>query len=226
MPSPGFYLLVLGLGPIALTACLETEVAIAQPISAVPVVGVDLGNSARVPQIAGLAGEGEGYGRTEAGTIPTAHDSMPGMSHGSTGGMQMDHGSMRGMSPGSTGGMQMDRRAMPGMSRGSKVMQMDRGTMSGMRHRRGGNMQMAHSGHAHAQGTGMVNSIDAAAHKVNVSHGPIPTIGRPAMTVDFAVAPAVDLRAVKPGTRINFTIERGEGGMYVIQSIKPAGGGK
>jgi len=46
------------------------------------------------------------------------------------------------------------------------------------------------------------------------------------MTVDFAVAPSVDLRAVKPGTRINFTIERGEGGMYVIQSIKPAGGGK
>ena len=226
MPSPGFYLLVLGLGPIALTACLKTEVAIAQPTSAVPVVGVDLGNSARVPQIAGLAGEGEGYGRTEAGTIPTAHDSMPGMSHGSTGGMQMDHGSMRGMSPGSTGGMQMDRRAMPGMSRGSKVMQMDRGTMSGMRHRQGGNMQMAHSGHAHAQGTGTVNSIDVAARKVNVSHGPIPTIGRPAMTVDFAVAPAVDLRAVKPGTRINFTIERGEGGMYVIQSIKPAGGGK
>ena len=226
MTSHSLSVLMLGLVPIALTACLETEAATAQPTSAVPVVGIDLGNSARVPQIAGLAGEGEGYGRTEAGTTPTAHDSMPGMSHGSTGGMQMDHGSMRGMSPGSTGGMQMDRRAMPGMSRGSKVMQMDRGTMSGMRHRRGGNMQMAHSGHAHAQGTGMVNSIDAAAHKVNVSHGPIPTIGRPAMTVDFAVAPAVDLRAVKPGTRINFTIERGEGGMYVIQSIKPAGGGK
>jgi len=46
------------------------------------------------------------------------------------------------------------------------------------------------------------------------------------MTMDFAVAPSVDLHAVQPGTRINFTIEQGDGGMYVIQSIKPAGGGR
>src|SRR5258707_15453575 len=81
MASRGFSLPVLGLGPIVLTACVETGAATAQSTSAVPVVGIDLGNSARVPQIAGLAGEGEGYGRTEAGTTPTAHDSMPGMSH-------------------------------------------------------------------------------------------------------------------------------------------------
>ena len=207
MTSHSLSVLMLGLVPIALTACLETEAATAQPTSAVPVVGIDLGNSARVPQIAGLAGEGEGYGRTEAGTTPTAHDSMPRMSHGST-------------------GMRMDQDSMPGMSHGSKAMQMDHGSMSGMSRPSGRSMQMVHSGHTHAQGTGTVNSIDAAAHTINVSHGSIPTIGRPAMTVDFAVAPSVDLRAVKPGTRINFTIERGEGGMYVIQSIKPAGGGK
>jgi Cu/Ag efflux protein CusF len=59
-----------------------------------------------------------------------------------------------------------------------------------------------------------------------LSHGPISTIGWPAMTMDFAVAPSVDLQAVKPGTRVNFTIEQGEGGMYVIQSITPAGGGR
>ena len=59
-----------------------------------------------------------------------------------------------------------------------------------------------------------------------VSHGPIPTIGRPAMTMDFAVAPSVDLQTVKPGTRVNFTLEHGEGGMYVIQSMKPRGGGR
>jgi Cu/Ag efflux protein CusF len=55
---------------------------------------------------------------------------------------------------------------------------------------------MAHSGHAHAQGAGTVNSVDAAAHTINVSHGSIPTIGRPAMTMDFAVAPSVDLQTV------------------------------
>jgi Cu/Ag efflux protein CusF len=46
------------------------------------------------------------------------------------------------------------------------------------------------------------------------------------MTMDFAVAPSVDLQTVKPGTRVNFTLEHGEGGMYVIQSMKPRGGGR
>jgi len=286
MPPRGFFLLVLGLGPIALTACLETRAATAQPTTAVPAIGVDLGNSARIPQIAGLAGEGEGYGRTEPGTTtrtahgPMAgmshetgmqmnHGSMPGMNHGSTSGMQMDHGAMSSMDQGSMDGMQMDHGAMPGMShdstsgmqtdhdpmpgRSSKGgvghgstgrMQMDHGatlgmshsskgrmaanhaSMPGMTHSPGGGLQMAHSGHAHAQGTGTVNSVDAAAHKVNVSHGPISAIGLPAMTMDFAVGPSVDLQAVKPGSRVNFTIEQGAGGMYVIQSITPAGGGR
>jgi Cu/Ag efflux protein CusF len=46
------------------------------------------------------------------------------------------------------------------------------------------------------------------------------------MTMDFPVAPSVDLRVLKPGTRVNFTIERGEGGMYEIRAIAPAGGGR
>jgi Cu/Ag efflux protein CusF len=252
MASHSFRIIVLGLMPIALTACVETEVATAQPTSAAPTVAVDLGNSARIPQIAGLAGEGEGYGRTAPGTTPIAHGSMSGMSHET--GMQMDHGSMSGINHGSTngirmdlgamGGVQMDHSAMPGMSHGSKGrmagnhesmpgmspgsargMQMDHGSMLGTR-RSSGSMQMAHSGHAHAQGTGTVNSVDAAAQKVNISHGPIPAIGFPAMRMDFAVSPSVDLQTVKPGTRVNFTIEQGEAGMYVIQSINPAGGGR
>jgi Cu/Ag efflux protein CusF len=36
-------------------------------------------------------------------------------------------------------------------------------------------------------------------HKVKVSPGLIPAIGFPAMTMEFAVASAVDLNAVKPG---------------------------
>jgi Cu(I)/Ag(I) efflux system protein CusF len=204
-----FYLLVLGLGPIALTACVEIEAATAQSTSAAPAIGVDLGNSARIPQIASLAGEGEGYGRTEPGTTPTAHNSMPGMDHGSTGSVQMDHGSMPGMTHGSKGRMVADHDSMSGMS-----------------HSPAGDMKMAHSGHTHAQGTGTVNSVDAAAHRVNVSHGPIPAIGFPSMTMDFAVAPSVDLHAVTPGTRVNFTVEKGQGGMYVIQSIKPASGSR
>jgi Cu/Ag efflux protein CusF len=155
------------------------------------------------------------------------HSAMPSMSHGSMSGTQMDRSAMPGMRRGSKGRMAANHDSMPGMSHGSTSgMQMDHGSMSGMSRPSRGGMQMAHSGHAHAQGTGTVNSVDAAAHKVNVSHGPISAIGRPAMTMDFAVAPSVDLRAVKPGSRVNFMIEQGEGGMYVIQSIKPVGGGR
>jgi len=93
-----------------------------------------------------------------------------------------------------------------------------------MRHASSGQMQMVHEGHNDAHATGTVNSVDPAQHKINVSHQPIPEIGWPAMTMDFAVAPAVDVRAIKPGARINFTIEKGQGGMYEIQAITPAGG--
>jgi Cu/Ag efflux protein CusF len=86
-----------------------------------------------------------------------------------------------------------------------------------------GDMQMAHAGHNDAHGTGTVNSVDPARHKVNLSHKPIPEIGWPAMTMEFPVAPSIDLTAIKPGTRVNFTIEQQPGGMYEIRAIAPAG---
>lgn len=95
-----------------------------------------------------------------------------------------------------------------------------------MAHPSSGAMQIAHEGQSGAHAVGTVNSVDPAQHKINVSHQPIPEIGWPAMTMDFAVAPAIDLRALKPGARINFTIEKGQGGMYEIHAITPAGGGR
>lgn len=93
-------------------------------------------------------------------------------------------------------------------------------------HTPAGGMQMAHEGQSDAHAIGTVNSIDPAQHKINVSHEPIPAIGWPAMTMDFPVAPSVDLRPLKPGARINFTIEKGQDGMYRIQAIAPAAGGR
>ena len=89
-------------------------------------------------------------------------------------------------------------------------------------HRSG--MQMAHAGHSDAHGTGTVNSVDPAQHKINLSHQPISELGWPAMTMDFPVAAAVDLKPIKPGARVNFTIEQQPGGMYEIHAITPAGG--
>lgn len=89
-----------------------------------------------------------------------------------------------------------------------------------------GEMQMAHAGHNDAHGSGTVNSVDPVQLKVNLSHAPIPEIGWPSMTMEFPVAPSVDLKAIKPGSRVNFTIEQQRGGMYQIQSIAPAGDGR
>jgi Cu(I)/Ag(I) efflux system periplasmic protein CusF len=87
-------------------------------------------------------------------------------------------------------------------------------------------MQMAHEGRNDAHGIGTVNSVDPAQHKVNLSHNPIPEIGWPAMTMDFPVVATVDLKPIKPGARVNFTIEQQPGGMYEIRAITPAGGSR
>src|SRR5690349_5795939 len=123
---------LLGLAPITLTACIDSEAATAPPTAMAPAIGVDLGSSSRVPPMAARAGEGEDYGRTEAGMTPAEHGSMAGMGHEP--GTKMDQGSMPGMSHGSMEGMPMDHRSMVGMD-----------------HAATGEKQMAHSGHEHAQ---------------------------------------------------------------------------
>jgi Cu/Ag efflux protein CusF len=87
-------------------------------------------------------------------------------------------------------------------------------------------MQMVHEGHNDAHATGTVNAVDIDQHKVTISHRPIPTIGWPAMVMEFAVAPSIDLHSIKPGMPVTFTIEQGKDGMYVVQAIAPAGDGK
>jgi hypothetical protein len=145
MSSRRLRFLLVGLAPIAVAACLEIDPATSSPIPTAAHTGVDLGGSGRVPQIAGLAGEGEGYGRTEPGVTPSEHGPMPGMGHASVG---LGHELMGGK--GDT--------SMPGMSHGSQQqMAPVRGAMPGKDHSTRHNMRMAHSGHAHVQGTGTVN---------------------------------------------------------------------
>ena len=155
-----YRLLVIGLLPIALIACMNSPPSSAEPGAAVP-LGIDLGGSG--PVIASAQPELPAHAiRAEADAASPQHSDM----------------------------------------------------------------QMAHAGHNDAHGTGTVNSVDPSQHKVNLSHNPIPEIGWPAMTMEFPVAPAIDLTAIKPGTRVNFTFEQQPGGMYEIRAIAPAGAGR
>jgi Cu(I)/Ag(I) efflux system protein CusF len=84
-------------------------------------------------------------------------------------------------------------------------------------------LQITQADQASPQGKGTVNAVDAAGHKVNLSHEPIPAIGWPAMKMNFPVAATVDLKNVKPGTQVEFTLAKNKAGTYEIQSMTPAG---
>src|SRR5258708_34647103 len=72
-----------------------------------------------------------------------------------------------------------------------------------------------------ADGTGTITALNAANHKITFDHGPIPAIDWPAMKMEFAVAPSVDLAKQKTGDKVKFTLS-GSGNTYTVQSISPA----
>lgn len=183
---------------LLLAACAErTAVAVAPPSGSVP-VAVDLGGSSRIPHAAGLAGEGEGY-RTVQPT-PTGETSIAATAR--------------------EVGAPMAKPSMPAMDHGG----MDHGSMAGMSHSSDGNVQPAQA--SRVQGAGKINSVDPSGRKINLSHDAIPTIGWPAMTMDFPVAPSVDLGALKAGALVDFMMERGNDGTYVVRSITSSPGGQ
>jgi Cu/Ag efflux protein CusF len=71
--------------------------------------------------------------------------------------------------------------------------------------------------------TGTVNSVDPAKHTVNVTHAPIKALGWPSMTMDFPVNPSIDLKAVKPGEKIGFSLGGADAsGNRRIEQLQPA----
>ncbi len=84
-------------------------------------------------------------------------------------------------------------------------------------------VQPVRDGGAETQAVGVAKAVDPARHRITLTHEPIPSIGWPSMTMEFAVAPSVDLGGVKPGARVDFTMEKGKNGQYEIQSVRPVG---
>src|SRR6266446_483562 len=72
-----------------------------------------------------------------------------------------------------------------------------------------------------ADATGTITALNGANHKITFDHGPIPAIDWPAMKMEFAVAPSVDLAKQKTGDKVKFTLS-GSGNTYTVQSISPA----
>jgi Cu(I)/Ag(I) efflux system periplasmic protein CusF len=69
------------------------------------------------------------------------------------------------------------------------------------------------------QGKGTVNSVDAKAGKINLSHGPIASLAWPGMTMDFEVQDKALLANLKPGQKVMFTLIEARKGKYVVSEI-------
>src|SRR3546814_8769933 len=73
-----------------------------------------------------------------------------------------------------------------------------------------------------ASTTGIVESVNISQRKIKLNHEPIPAFGWPAMSMEMAVAPSVDLSKVNPGSKVKFTLTKDSDGTYTVQSLSPA----
>ena len=72
---------------------------------------------------------------------------------------------------------------------------------------------------AGATGEGVINSVDAEKGVVNITHGPIPALSWPEMTMDLPVAEGVDLADVEAGDAVRFRVVLGADQVYRITEI-------
>jgi Cu(I)/Ag(I) efflux system protein CusF len=75
-----------------------------------------------------------------------------------------------------------------------------------------------------ATATGTVESVDAAAGKISISHGPVAALGWPAMTMNFKATPE-QIASVQAGQAIEFDF-LAEGMQGTITAIRSSDAGR
>ena len=85
-----------------------------------------------------------------------------------------------------------------------------------------------HANHEAADHQAMDEGVEAQVtihsmegNTVNLSHGPIPEIGWPAMTMDLQLIEGANVGDVAEGEGAVITLEKGEDGMYAIRELMP-----
>lgn len=71
--------------------------------------------------------------------------------------------------------------------------------------------------------SGTVNSVNKSSGKVNISHGPIKTLGMDGMTMDFLVEDPAMLDELKKGAAIDFSVTKDSKGVLVITDFEITG---
>ncbi|WEN43035.1 Cation efflux system protein CusB [Thauera sp. GDN1] len=75
------------------------------------------------------------------------------------------------------------------------------------------------------QTDGTLEAIDAAAGILTLTHGEIPVLSWPAMTMDFMISDLALVKDIPPGTPVRFAFKAGEPGEYIVTGIEPLQGG-
>ncbi len=71
---------------------------------------------------------------------------------------------------------------------------------------------------------GTLDAIDAEAGSLTLTHGELPALSWPAMTMDFLIAEPGLVKDIAPGTPVRFVFEAGEPGEYIVTGIEPLPG--
>ena len=67
---------------------------------------------------------------------------------------------------------------------------------------------------------GVVVSIDTSAGNITISHGPLPHLGMPGMTMGFRAAEPALLEGIKPGDKVRFRADV-VGGTFTVVDLEP-----
>jgi membrane fusion protein, copper/silver efflux system len=70
--------------------------------------------------------------------------------------------------------------------------------------------------------SGTIDSLDEAARKATITHGPIAEIGMPGMTMEFEIGKSLDVSALPVGTKAVMTFARPDGMTMVLTEVKPS----
>jgi len=71
-------------------------------------------------------------------------------------------------------------------------------------------------------GHGVIDAVDPGRRRVTLSHDPMPEIGWPAMTMVFPIPAGADMKHIKPGHHVDFTLRKGASGSYDLIDIRPS----
>lgn len=69
-------------------------------------------------------------------------------------------------------------------------------------------------------GSGIINHVNENDRTINISHGPIPSLKWPSMTMDIAVSDDINLSSLNKGQSIKFKIKLDHDNKYRIFKIK------